>query len=409
MSLPRNTPPDPVEAQRRGLEDPVLASVVRAADEARDTDCPDAEWLALYAERELATGEMALVQPHLQTCERCQAIVAAYQRASAGAPRDEGQLAPATDWFERRFGGWRWLVPMATAAAVAVVAVAVLRGPGGSRVAESPGDANRFGGPRAEAPATPVAAPSAPAPADSALAGRLARADATPPPIPAARPSARREADADLRDRAAAKSAVVPRDEARVAEAVPPPPPAPFAPPAPPAPAAPATSAATAAPTPAELALGAARAKAAPAAAPAVADARAAAAGGAAAPERAAANSVASSSATFRAEVAIAPPWRLRSGGVERSRDRGTTWQPVPTPTGVRVTAIAAVSPAVCWAIGDDVVLRSVDGATWARTTRPSGERLTSIAATSASDGSVTTATGARLVTTDGGATWRQR
>ena len=96
-----------------------------------------------------------------------------------------------------------------------------------------------------------------------------------------------------------------------------------------------------------------------------------------------AASAPADAASTFRSGVA-APAWRASGGVVERSRDHGQTWQPVPTPAGVRAIAGASVAPDVCWAISADAVLRTTDGVTWTRTLRPSTQALQSIAATSA-------------------------
>ena len=78
------------------------------------------------------------------------------------------------------------------------------------------------------------------------------------------------------------------------------------------------------------------------------------------------------------------------------------------TPAGLRVSAVAAVSETQCWAIAGNVVVRTTDGANWIRVDVPTRERLTGISATDGRTIAVTTASGAVLVTTDGGATWRR-
>jgi photosystem II stability/assembly factor-like uncharacterized protein len=112
----------------------------------------------------------------------------------------------------------------------------------------------------------------------------------------------------------------------------------------------------------------------------------------------------ANDSSTFR--VPPAASFRLRAGAVERSLDRGTTWQRAVLPAGVTVLAIAARAPNVCWAIAADAVLRATDGATFTREPAPTTERLTGITATDAMRAVVTAASGARFATTNGGRTW---
>ena len=114
--------------------------------------CPDAELLALYAEHGLGAGDQALVEAHLDSCPRCQAIVAACVRAlpepTGAAPHIPG-VSPegaASSWF----AGWRWLVPVASVAAVAVVAVWIGRAPADDVARE--GQAREFSRPAAPPP-----------------------------------------------------------------------------------------------------------------------------------------------------------------------------------------------------------------------------------------------------------------
>ena len=112
--------------------DPLVASVLRAAADAPTLGCPDAELLALYAERALDASDLALVQPHLDGCPRCQAVVAACVRALPDASEPSSAPAGAFDTGARGrswFAGWRWLVPITSVATVAVVAVWIGRGP----------------------------------------------------------------------------------------------------------------------------------------------------------------------------------------------------------------------------------------------------------------------------------------
>jgi uncharacterized lipoprotein YbaY len=82
--------------------------------------CPDPDVLGLYAERGLEADEQAGVDTHLAGCTRCQATVAAFVRSAPdNAPAGAGAGATGASWW----AGWRWLVPVTAAAAVAIVAV----------------------------------------------------------------------------------------------------------------------------------------------------------------------------------------------------------------------------------------------------------------------------------------------
>ena len=64
MSLPTPPVPDP-------HADPLVASALRAADGGEAGACPDAELVALYAERELDGRAHADVEAHVHGCARC--------------------------------------------------------------------------------------------------------------------------------------------------------------------------------------------------------------------------------------------------------------------------------------------------------------------------------------------------
>lgn len=133
MSLPTDPLSDPLsDLLPDPHADPLVASVLRAAADAPTVGCPDAELLALYAERALDASDLALVQPHLDGCPRCQAVVAACVRALPDASEPSSAPAGAFDTGARGrswFADWRWLVPITSVATVAVVAVWIGRGP----------------------------------------------------------------------------------------------------------------------------------------------------------------------------------------------------------------------------------------------------------------------------------------
>jgi photosystem II stability/assembly factor-like uncharacterized protein len=106
--------------------------------------------------------------------------------------------------------------------------------------------------------------------------------------------------------------------------------------------------------------------------------------------------------------VAAPATWRLLNGIVQRTPDAGATWTPVPQLLSVTLSAIASVSPTVCWVVGDQgAVLRTIDGVTWTRMTAPTTLPLIAVQATDADHAIVITASKQRFVTNDGGRTWR--
>lgn len=408
MSLPGNAGSPP-------HDDALVASAVRAVAVARD-DCPDAEVLGIYVERALDdAGERQRVEAHVVECARCQAIVADYVRALPDAPAAAAGAAPTSvaGWLS----GWRWLVPLASAAVVGVVAVWIGRGPS-DEVAEQTRASTA-------ARATPVDAPpvaEAPVAQFQAPPGAVLRS-ADPADVPRALPPARAQAPleaeeaAKLTDRQANLEQSLAKTEADVASSRDAARSPAAAPPAAPAPALPQTAAALgtageqrpattaaqlerrAADTPEQMARqrvestreissAASRVNPAPAspAAPGV---------------------PADTTAAFRADSGAA--WRVRDGRIERTLDAGATWSLAATPAGVRVVVAASVSIDVCWALADRAVLRTIDGTTWTPTTTPGSERLTSLTAVGPNAATVATASGVRWTTSDGGASWRRQ
>ncbi|MEP7117428.1 MAG: zf-HC2 domain-containing protein, partial [Acidobacteriota bacterium] len=139
MSQPIDNAPGPPP-------DPLVAAVLRATRDAAAGPCPDADVLALYADHALDRAELAHVAAHLPECARCQAIVAAYVRASEGelpVNWPEQVAAAAAGASGSWFTGWRWLVPMASLATVAVVAVWIGRGPANEVAEQARADAAR--------------------------------------------------------------------------------------------------------------------------------------------------------------------------------------------------------------------------------------------------------------------------
>src|SRR5262249_41946737 len=99
--------------------------------------------------------------------------------------------------------------------------------------------------------------------------------------------------------------------------------------------------------------------------------------------------------------------WRIVDGAVERTEDGGATWQPQALGVDVAVRAGAAPAARVCWLAGaGGLVLLTTDATHWRRIEFPESIDLVAIEATDASHATVTTATGRRFSTSDGGTTW---
>jgi Putative zinc-finger len=352
MTVPTHQPRDP-------HADDLVAAVARAAGAVTGTHCPEAELLALYAERELAPDERAAIEAHVASCGRCQATVAAFV---IGAPESAGpavDLAATVPWW----AGWRWMVPLASATAVLAVAVWIGRGPA-EQMASAPAPAAEVAASapptqalqrmREDAPATKAdASADGRRPAQRFPAGSVRAA--LPPDVGAAatsgRDSAKNSADAridalavDERRELSAKAETDQSETSRQRR-----------------------SAGLTQEPPAAAAEPAA-APAAQAAAPAVVG------------------------LATEAPVATAAPARALAGAGGRLAD------------GAQSSARA-----LGWRLRDGMVERSTDqGKTWTRTTSPTPVRLVSVSATDARSAVVATDAGARFATSDGGASWRQ-
>ena len=307
--------------------------------------CPDAETLAAWYERGLRPSELARIEAHVSTCDRCQAILATIARTDA---------LPATPARERGWWSWRWIAPVA--AGVAAVALwAVVR----------------------PAPSPPV---QPPAPASSAARVETAPpALPQPPPLADTSPPARQAAPTPPRERR--------QDASPSIAAAPAPAQSPDKRDAPRANSNEGATAAFAAPSPAAPP---------PAAAPAAtAAARSVQALDAAAP----APDIVSTDPAIR--------WRIRGATVEHSSDGGATWTTQTTAASAGLVGGASPSPDVCWIVGrGGAVLRTTDGRSWQTIAFPERVDLTGVQAVDAATATVATADARRFTTRDGGATW---
>jgi hypothetical protein len=102
--------------------------------------------------------------------------------------------------------------------------------------------------------------------------------------------------------------------------------------------------------------------------------------------------------------------WRIGGASVFRSTDGGTSWTNMRVDIKVPLVAGASPDPRVCWAVGRQAtVVVTVDGGeTWRRLDFPDPKAdLVAVTSTDARSAAVTTADGRTYVTGDGGTTWR--
>ena len=341
--------------------------------------CLDAETLAAWSDGTLGRRDRADAEAHAATCARCQAMLAAMAKTAPPLP--------ARTWWQS--STVRWLVPVATVSALAVV---VWMNAPAQRLAVP---AAHLAAPASSAPA-PVSeadradiapskvkdAPKVERPAEAKRAEqRDARADKENAPAPAAAA----EPLPSLLEQAPSPSAA-PKGEAAqafapvVAAAPPPPPPqAQSAAPAQPPPPAPSRLRSLTDRVAADVVIR---------------------------PSTAAADRLSAQSAIRSPDENVR--WRIVAGtAVERSTDGGTSWQTQSTGAPVRLVAGAAPSATVCWLVGaGGVVLLSKDGRTWERVAFPEAIDLAAIRTTDASNATVTAVDGRRFTTADGGRTW---
>jgi Photosynthesis system II assembly factor YCF48 len=118
------------------------------------------------------------------------------------------------------------------------------------------------------------------------------------------------------------------------------------------------------------------------------------------------------SQALARAAIEIASSdaqvrWRINGAVVERSTDRGLTWQTQATGVSTPLAAGSSPSPGVCWLVGrNGVVLLTTDGETWRTLPSPEAIDLVAVTALDGSRATVATSAGRTYRTQDAGRTW---
>jgi hypothetical protein len=104
--------------------------------------------------------------------------------------------------------------------------------------------------------------------------------------------------------------------------------------------------------------------------------------------------------------------WRLGAAGhIERSTDRGQTWQPQSSGVTVDLLAGSASSNEVAWVVGRaGAILRTIDGQQWQRIAPPAGVTgdWVTVVVRSATSATVVSPI-RRFSTEDGGITWTER
>jgi hypothetical protein len=343
---------------RQAIEAPPMADTTPS--------CLDAETLAAMIDGGLADAALAAAHAHVADCARCQQLVAALAKIESPV-HSIPAASPSRRWL-------MWAAPLAAAAAVAGVWVAI---------------PNRAGSPEPAVAAPRVAEKSIDQPALPSARSAPLRRDTGPAAAAAAgkdqRPAEQRsekKAETDRRPNlpaAPSTNRFAPADALSAPVAAPPPaePQEAHPPVQPPA----ATQAGKAAPAPFNS-VDALRMRGGRADVPQV-------------------------------EIASPEPairWRISAATVQRSTDGGATWEIQPTENAEVLTNGTSPAPTICWLVGRrGVVLLTIDGRTWRRVEFPEITDLSAIQATDGGNASVSTADGRTFTTNDAGATWVRR
>jgi hypothetical protein len=403
------------DQRNRSIEQALRQSLTAPAAGAATAACLDAETLAAWHDGALSGAERTRVDEHVADCTRCQALMATFVRTLPAA------LAPSPWW--RRLEG-RWLVPLATAAIVAAVYVALPDAPDPlERPAMEMATAERPAG-SGPPPSAPTAARESSevreAPKVTTRAQEDSRglgADSRQVASPAAKNDliVRQDRPAALADAVEEKRAApAPSSTANVRVAPPPPPPA--AAPAPLVGAAPPPRVVAEAPAGATAERSTAQTD------------RLAGAGAAKAAEPAALEGVVAAtifvatpsplaravpSVQARAEFAAFPSsvWRITNGEkMEYSGDGGRTWASVASADRILVFAGHSPSRNVAWFVGPGArVYLTTTGSVLTRVPFAQATTLSGVVAVNEREATVTVSPGESYRTTDGGTTWTRQ
>lgn len=407
------------QAHREAAIERLLRRALDVSTDAPAGPCPEPDVMAAYLESGLHDPERSAFEAHASTCRRCLESLAVLAELEP-LPALEAEPAPARSWWRTL---WPWMAPLAAAATVAVVYVAV-------KPASAPLSRGAFpdvqvadrgvvsvpaeqGGPLArqeighttESVGTPESSgadavgqttetgrPGAAASPAKAEKSSRAKGVFAPEPLSAAPPAA----PSAVPDHPAANVTQVPSKQdvagapgaqtiTETAEAVPE-----VTPPAAPAPRARAAESVESADAMRKATVSnAASIAEAPPGAGAARDAQ-------------------------RLPLTSSPDqasfWRLRPAGViERSADAGRTWRTLASGVASELLAASAVDANTCWVVGRaGVILWTGDGDRWVRVAPPVSADFDRVKATTAASASVTTVDGRSYRTDDGGRSWRQ-
>jgi hypothetical protein len=393
----------PTDAERDPAFDRLIARGLEGATDRSGKACPDADLLAAWFDRSLSAAEAERIEAHASSCQPCQQILADLARSEPAVVR----AAPVPELARPWHWHWRWLVPAITAVVVIVVV--------GNRTLRAPQPltiAARRPVPQAAAqgPTVPATGEDRPAaPPMTAPVQQASAKDAVATGTIAS--SAERKAVVARADVAPSGVNVAGRVQGEPVAAPQAPPPQPkaeetlgFAA-ARPAAQKPAEVAARAEPDAVRETVSVAQPTALPAASAGQAGTSAVKAVAMKTEDRSATGEGVAASPT------AATAWRVGPAGrIERSTDRGATWQTQASGVMTDLAAASAVDDASCWVVGSGgVVLRTIDGTTWQRLPSPAALDLRYVRASSREAAVVRAADRSEYVTSDGGKTWTKR
>jgi photosystem II stability/assembly factor-like uncharacterized protein len=102
--------------------------------------------------------------------------------------------------------------------------------------------------------------------------------------------------------------------------------------------------------------------------------------------------------------------WRVfKFGRIETTTDGGGSWRDAMPPVGITFSAAATPGPGVCWVVGTKGGVWHLEAQSWQARAVPTDEDLVAVAAGSAREAVVTTRSGQRFATTDGGKSWTRQ
>ena len=101
--------------------------------------------------------------------------------------------------------------------------------------------------------------------------------------------------------------------------------------------------------------------------------------------------------------------WRIGpAGAIERWRGETRSWEAQVSGVTADLLAGSALSESVCWVVGrEGIILRTTDGVQWEKVTSPAPVDWVGVSARDARQATLTSPSGLRYITSDGGRNWR--